>query len=174
MKRPRRLNILNPKSKYAMQGRGVIGNFYATPQDPDPVAFQDMGNALKVAVVSLSPKAVCIPYPYNKPIVAANPDSKLFREIVRRAGQRDTGCAFGFEVLLRTAHEELVFFCGTNQLRNLLPEFRACINRRIILSTLLFQLKHWQWYTAEIFVPFRDTNGFKPEPSYNDYDDTLD
>lgn len=117
----KRLQLVT-KGKLVDQGLVKPGN-WGIPLDDDKA--EDLGEAVDVLVLAVRDKA--LDTNEKPPVASFDPDSDLFKSMVQRAGEKNSGCMYGpsFLVYERSSGQFLeVFFgnaSGRQEAGNLIP-----------------------------------------------------
>lgn len=158
----RRILLINPQNRYAQEGR-CRGGQYALFEDDN---LTTLGDTVRARVLSAMPKAVQF-VGDGEVVVSYHRDSQLFKQIRDQSYNQDAGCTYGVEFLLGLAEGiEAEFYFGTKSLRREAVHLYKCVGHDVILSALKMEYHKFLWYIPDIWVRFKDTQGFKPPIDY--------
>ena len=107
-----------------------------------------LGNEVDVLVVAWRPKAMEIGD--GEVTSAFNPKSALFKDLVAKSDEADSGCMFGpeFLVYLPGQKQFATFFMGNKSARREAPAVKSCIGKAATLKVTLASNKKYKWHTS--------------------------
>ena len=160
-----RLLIVNHRSKYCTEYGIYAGSFALVNQGGK---LTQLGNLIKVSVVSLMPKAVSLDE--DAPFESYDPDSREFKSVVERADKPGpVFYQYGVEALLNIGIIQAKFFMGTKTLRRDVPDqLTKSVGHKVILSTSALQFRQFQWFTVEVYVPAKRVASYVKPVEFND------
>lgn len=142
----------------------ITPGHYGVPKGEDEIT--DLGDVIDVLPLAVRDKA--LDTTESPPIAVYDPESDVFQDIEKRAGEKDSGCMFGPSFLLfeRNSGAFYEFFCGNASARKVSGHFvpflpvseeaaeefncEAQGPQPMTMASKLVQRGKWTWHVPEV------------------------